>query len=113
MKIYYKKRSINIPVKKPGFPGKISGLMFHSPKKAPNLLFEFKNYTNISFHSYFVFFPFLIIWLDSKNKVIQWRIAKPFSSGISCTKKFRKCIEIPLKSENNRLMHFFVGKGKI
>lgn len=113
MRIHYKRKSISVSAKKARSFKKFSGLMFRSLSKSQNLLFEFNKETSISFHSYFVFFKFMIIWLDSKNKVIEYKIVKPFSLKISCQKKFKKCLEIPLKNKNKKIIDFFVGNGKI
>ena len=77
MIIKFKKQKINIPLKKASLFGKFSGLMFKS-KNAENILFEFRKKTRITIHSFFVFFPFLIIWLDDDNFVVEKRIVKPF-----------------------------------
>jgi len=72
------------------------GLMFSRRKKAKILLFEFKKPVKMAIHSYFVFFPFLAIWLDSKNKVLDLKIVKPFKIGVLPSEKFTRLIEIPL-----------------
>jgi len=112
MKIIYKAKAVNLDIKKVNTFGKFLGLMFRSAKKSKNLLFEFEKNTSTSFHSCFVFFPFLILWLDSNNEVIEYKIVKPFTFKVSCSKKFKKCIEIPLKKENKTIIKFFVGKRK-
>ena len=71
-------KRVLVNVRRAEFFSKFFGLMFKS-KNTENLLFEFKNDVKISFHSFFVFFSFLIIWLNPKNDVIEWRIVKPFS----------------------------------
>jgi uncharacterized membrane protein (UPF0127 family) len=82
---------------------KIIGLMFHSKERCPAMLFEFKKQTNIRIHSLFVFFPFIAIWLDDKNKVVDIKIVKPFRLSIPSKKPFYKLLEIPLnkKYSNN------------
>jgi uncharacterized membrane protein (UPF0127 family) len=112
MKIHYKKKSINIPVKKVSYLGEGIGLMFHS-KNTNNLLFEFNKQSNMKIHSIFVFFDFLAIWLNEKNKVIGWKVVKPFTPSVSPKKSFSKLIEVPINDKNRKISHFFDGKGKV
>ena len=78
---------------------KIIGLMFKSRKKAEVLLFEFKEQTQLKIHSFFVFFSFVAIWLDKKNKVVEIKKIKPFTVAV-CPKKFyRRLIEIPINEK--------------
>lgn len=74
---------------------KYIGLMFKTRKTIP-LLFEFKEDVNLSIHSYFVFFPFRIIWLDKDDNVIEEKIVKPFTLSVRPSKSFRKILEIPI-----------------
>ena len=108
MEIIYKNKKIKISVKKVSSFRKITGLMFRS-NKTKNLLFEFGKKTKIHIHSYCVFFDFLAIWLDEKNKVIEWKYVKPFTFHINPKKPFSKLIEIPLNNKNKEIMKFFVG----
>jgi uncharacterized membrane protein (UPF0127 family) len=112
MKIYYKNKSINVSIKKPSPFNRLIGLMFKS-KTNENLLFEFNKDTKMSIHSYFVSFDFLAVWLDKNNRVIEWKIVKPFSFIVRPRKPYLKLIEVPLNSKNKRIIDFFVGKGKI
>lgn len=73
---------------------KVSGLMFRTRKTSP-LLFEFKHDVHLAIHSFFVFFAFRAIWLDSDGKIIEQRTVKPFSLSVRPKKPFRKLIEIP------------------
>ena len=82
-------------------------------RKTSNLLFYFNEYTDMPIHSFFVFFDFLAIWTDEKNKVIDFKIVKPFTSIIKSKKPFRKLIELPLNDDNKPVIQFFVGKGKV
>ena len=112
MKIIYKNKEISVPVKKVSGLGEIAGLMFKR-KSTKNLLFEFKGKTKINLHSCFVFFNFLSIWLNEKNKVIEWKYVKPFVFRIKPKKDFIKIVEIPLNKKNKKIAEFFVDKGKI
>ena len=109
MKFFYKKKAIEIPAKKVSEIGKILGLMFRT-KNTDNLLFEFNKNTCMSIHSLFVFFPFLAIWLNDKNKVIEFKIVKPFSLLIKRKKLFSKLVEVPFNRKNKKILEFFVGK---
>lgn len=112
MKIYFKNKKINIPIKKVSGPGLIRGLTFKS-KNTNNLLFEFKKETNMGIHSFFVFFPFLAIWTNKKNEVINFKFVKPFNPVIKPKKPFQKLIEIPLNPKNKKIIEYFVGKRKV
>ena len=112
MKINFSRKQIEIPVKKVGFFGKISGLMFRT-RQTENLLFDFETATRMSFHSFFVFFDFLIIWLDEKNNVIDYEICRPFRARISTGKSFKKVVEVPLNRNNAKILRFFDGKRKV
>jgi len=109
MIIKYKNKKINIDAEKVSEIGKISGLMFKT-RQTKNLLFEFGKETRIKIHSFFVFFKFLAVWLNDKNKVIEWKMIKPFSIGYSPKKHFSKLIELPLNGKNRKTIQFLVGK---
>jgi len=70
--------------------------MFARKKKARALLFDFEKPSKIAIHSWFVFFPFVAIWLDNKNKVIDLRVVRPFRFYVSIKKPFSKLVEIPI-----------------
>ena len=76
--------------------GKIFGLMFKSKNKANALLFEFNEKTTMKIHSFFVFFPFIALWLDGKNQIIEKKIINPFGLSFSPKKPYKQLIEIPL-----------------
>jgi len=80
------------------------GLMFKS-KDSENLLFDLSGRWAI--HSWFVFFPFLALWLDEKNNVLEWKIVKPFSFFVKPKKTFSKLVEIPINSRNSKIISFF------
>jgi len=106
MKIFLGKKSIEIKVRKVSFLGKFVGLMFSSRKKG-NLLFEFRKEGRYAIHSFFVFYKFLAIWLDDKNRVLEWKVVKPFTPNISPKKPFRRLIEVPFNEENEDILKFF------
>lgn len=112
MRISYKNKSADVDAKKVSELGKLTGLMFRT-RNTPILLFEFNQDTDISIHSCFVFFPFLAVWTDSDGEIIEKKVVKPFSFSVRPEKKFRKLVEIPLNSQNKKIVDFLVGKGKI
>ena len=110
--IFFRKKKIRLDVKKTLFLGNIFGLMFRT-QSTENLLFSFSEDTDTEFHSFFVFFPFLMLWLDEKKIVIEWRIIMPFSTIKAPKKKFRNVVEIPCNPKNEKIIKIFVGRGKI
>jgi uncharacterized membrane protein (UPF0127 family) len=112
MKIYFNKKKIDIKVRKLGFFGKGTGLMFKF-RNTENLLFEFRKPGRHAIHSFFVFFPFLALWLDEKNRVLERKIVFPFKATVKPKKEFYKLIEIPVNRKNSRIIGFFVDKGKV
>lgn len=85
---------------------KFRGLMFRNVKNSPRLLFNGR----FAIHSYFVFFPFLTLWLDSENNVVDYKIVKPFKTYVNSSKKFSKILEIPLNKGNKNIVDSVVGK---
>ncbi|MAG38120.1 hypothetical protein CMI45_01910 [Candidatus Pacearchaeota archaeon] len=112
MKIYYNKKEIEVPVRSVSGFGKISGLMFRS-RETENLLFDLERESRMAIHSYFVFFPFLAVWLDGENRVLEFRKVRSFTFSVSPEKKFRKLVEIPINSENEGIIEFLVGRRKV
>lgn len=103
---------IEIPnVKKVSEFGKVRGLMFRRRENCPALLFEFQKPTEIKIHSCFVFFPFLALWLDYKNKIIEKRIVCPWKISVSPSiKKYNKLLEIPLNKFYSSEVKNLVGQ---
>lgn len=110
MNIFHKGKKISISVKETGFFTRGIGLTFKT-KTTRNLLFDFSRDVTWqgNLTSFFVFFPFLTLWLDEKNRVIDFKIIKPFVFSISQKKKFRKIIEIPINKSNFSLVKRFVN----
>lgn len=73
-----------------------TGLMFRT-RNTEALCFEFNKEVLVPIHSWFVFFPFIVIWKDSKDKVMEMRRVNPFQKNIYPRKPFRKLLEIPVK----------------
>ncbi len=109
MYIIYKNKKIAVRAKKVSFFGKFFGLMFRS-RNTENLLFDFSEKKNLSVHSLFVFFPFLIIWLDKHNRVIGQRVVSPFSTRIRPSSRYQRFIEFPFNAENASLIALVDGK---
>ena len=102
----YKHKKVEIDVKVCNFFWKIIGLMFTRRRKAKALLFDFKQLTRGGIHSYFVFFPFIAVWLDDKNKVVDVKLVKPFSPIIKSKKPFFRLVEIPVNKEYKDVVKF-------
>jgi len=109
MKIHFKKKSFSLEAKKVSSFGKFLGLMFKS-RNTGNLLFEFHPLEPRAIHSFFVFFPFLAIWLDRNNKVLEWNLVKPFTFVVTPKNSPAKLIELPLNEKNREIFGLFVDK---
>src|SRR3989344_5271772 len=106
--INFKNKKIKIPdVKKLSLFEKGIGLMFSPRKNAKALLFEFKKPAKMRFTSWFVFFPFLIIWLDDKNNVLDFKEVKPFTSHIPSEKPCKRVLEIPFNDNYEEIIKRF------
>jgi uncharacterized membrane protein (UPF0127 family) len=81
------------------------GLTFRTRKNARALLFEFEKPTNLKIHSCFVWFPFIAIWIDQKDKVIKKKIVHPWRVSINPKESFKKLIEIPINDFYRREIH--------
>lgn len=100
IEIFSNKRKIRLKVQKCNLFGMFRGLMFRRRENAPALLlFDFKKSLRIKIHSWFVFFPFLAVWLDDKNKIVEKRLVKPWKFLVLPRKKFMKLVEIPLNKK--------------
>jgi uncharacterized membrane protein (UPF0127 family) len=111
--VNFKGKKIDLEVKNTGFIRKGIGLTFRT-RNTSNLLFEFdKDVTwQGTLTSLFVFFPFLAIWLDKKNKVVDFQVIKPFIPSINQKNKFRKIIELPINQKNKDKIVRFIGIEK-
>jgi uncharacterized membrane protein (UPF0127 family) len=109
VRVAYKSRLIPITVKKTGFFTRGIGLMFKS-RFTSNLLFAFDKPVRLSITSFFVFFPFLALWLDRKNNVIHKEIILPWELAFKPEKPFYSLIEVPINEDNRALIAKFVEK---
>jgi uncharacterized membrane protein (UPF0127 family) len=99
-------KEITIPeVKELSKLGMIKGLMFRRRERANALLFNSQE----GIHSFFCFFPFLILWLDYDDNVVEFKIIKPWKFFINSKNNFSKFIEIPFNRRYKELIGFFVG----
>lgn len=112
IKVRYKRKSMYIDVNETGFFTRGIGLMFRS-KETKNLVFYFNRPVKLSITAYFVFFPFLAIWLDKNNRVIHKEVVKPWKLALKPKKSFYTLVEVPINSKNAQIIEFFVGKGNI
>jgi uncharacterized membrane protein (UPF0127 family) len=108
--IGYKGKKIKIVALNCNFFKKFSGLMFSNKEKAEILLFDFRIKQKISIHSLFVFYSFIAIWLDDKNKVVDLKKVKPFMFCVSPKKSCFKLVEIPINSKNEKIISKFFSK---
>ncbi len=112
MEINFENKKIEIfGVKKCNWFEKIIGLMFSRREKANVLVFSFNKQTKMAIHSFFVFFPFIAIWLDDKNKVIEIKKIKPFTLKESATNPYYKLVEIPINKKYKKIVSSFVTDG--
>lgn len=111
VKLNHNGRKITLNVHETNFLNRGIGLMFKS-RHTNNLLFEFNSEKEFSIHSLFVFFPFLAIWLNDRNKVVESRVVNPFSFKVKSKKRFRRLVEIPINEKNKAVIQLFVGKEK-
>jgi uncharacterized membrane protein (UPF0127 family) len=86
------------------------GLMFSSKKRAKILLFDLRKPVNLKIHSFFVFFPFVAIWLDEDKNLIEIKKILPFRILIKARKNFKYLIEIPLNGFYDDVLKSLVGK---
>jgi len=112
MKIKKGKQEIEIKVKKCGCFRKVFGLMFCRREKAKALLFEFSKPEKFHLTSLFVFFPFICVWLDERNNIIDIRKIKPFKFHVLSRRFYKKFIEIPISSHYKEIIQNLVGEEK-
>jgi len=98
----YKGKKFDIGARSCNSFRKFLGLMFTRRKKAEALLFDFKKPVDLRIHSFFVFFPFVAVWLDEKNKVIEAKKVRPFALSVGAKKPFAKLVEIPINRKYSK-----------
>jgi len=107
--IRYKKKRIEVIAKDCNFLDKFIGLMFSRRQKAEILMFRFMREQKIDIHSFFVFYSFIAVWLDSRNNVVDLKIVKPFSPYISHKKTAKSLIEIPINNYYSGIIKRLLG----
>lgn len=100
----FKNKKIWIECKDCNIFQKMRGLMFRKKENAQNLLFQFSDDKNIGFHSFFVFFHFVILWVNKDNKIIDYREVYPWKFKIKTPRHFAKVIEIPINNKNSKVL---------
>ena len=85
-----------------------TGLILRSKDTIP-CVFEFKKPVNFRISSLFVLFPFVAVWLDNKNKIVDIKIVKPFNFAIFPKKSFSKILEIPINEKYKEEIKLLVG----
>ncbi|MBI2448725.1 hypothetical protein HYV49_00330 [Candidatus Pacearchaeota archaeon] len=104
-KITLNDKIIEFPLKRCSSWDKFKGLMFsrnHSP-----LLIEIKDKP---IHSMFVFYPFLALWLNDENTIVDYKMINPFTSSVIPQSSFSKIIEIPYKGEFKDIIDGIIGQ---
>ena len=112
IRIRYKRRILSVDVKETNFFTRGTGLMFKS-RNTKNLVFYFGKPVKLAITSFFVFFPFLAVWLDKNYKVVHKEIVMPWKFALKPKKEFYSLVEFPINSKNVKIIEFFVGKGNI
>ncbi len=80
--------------------GKMKGMMFSSSGKKP-LLFVFDKENKVPIHMLFVFFELIVVWIDSKKRIADFKVMKPFTV-YSPKSKSKYVLEIPLTDGKNK-----------
>ena len=107
-RIFNRGKFIGLNVVRVNFFTQFTGLMF-SRRKTAIRLFSHAVDRRMPIHSWFVFYKFLIVWLDSKKRVVEWRVVKPFTSFVLPRKVCCAFLEIPLDDKYNKEIKFVVG----
>lgn len=108
----YKKKKIELEVIACNLFRDIWGLMFSRRERAKALMFHFKKPERMQIHSYFVFYPFVCVWLDEEEKVIDVKIVRPWTLSVKPKKSFVKLIEIPINKKYEKIINHLVGDTK-
>jgi uncharacterized membrane protein (UPF0127 family) len=94
----YKKKKVCLEVEECSGVMQGIGLTFRS-KSSRALLFDFYKPVRMAITSLFVFFPFIAVWLDDKNRILEIKAVKPFTFVCRPKKRFTKLLEIPINSK--------------
>lgn len=113
IELNHKGKKLTLKPKFCNFFERFKGLMFIRKEKAKALLFDFKKPVRIPIHSFFVFFPFLVLWLNNENEILEIRLVKPFNCLIHPKENFSKILEIPMNKKYNEIIKILVEDRKI
>ena len=86
------------------------GLTFRFRESAPALLFNQWRRGSMALTAVFVFFPFLVLWLDKNDNVLEVKRVKPFTYFIDSKTKYTKIVEIPINKKYRREIAAIVGE---
>lgn len=111
-RFFWRGSSLIVDVLKVNWFTQFIGLMFSS-RETKIRLFSYSKDSKIMIHSWFVFYPFIIIWLDKEKKVISWKKVLPFTFSVVPQKKFRHFIEVPFNSTNKKILKRFLSKEEL
>lgn len=75
--------------------GKTKGLMF-SRKKTVMFAFDYEQV--VPLHTFFVFFPITVLFLDNKKRIVEQTVMKPFSF-YSPLNKAKYVVELPFETK--------------
>jgi uncharacterized membrane protein (UPF0127 family) len=109
-KLIIGKNKIKVIAKDCNLLEKFIGLMFSKKEKAKTLLFSFKTEQKITIHSFFVFYPFIAVWLGKKNNVVDIKIVKPFEPCIFPRKPAFRLVEIPINKKNKKIAKLLISR---
>jgi len=79
---------------------KLWGFMFSLSRKKAKV-FVFKEERNVGVHMLFVFMSLFVVWLDSRKRVVDFRLMLPFFSYYSERAKY--IVEIPYSRKNAKI----------
>jgi len=99
-------KKITLDVEKCNLFGMFRGLMFRRREKVEALLFDFETPRRAAIHSLFVFFPFVAIWLDEDNKILEIKKVFPWKFFVFPKMNFCKLIEIPINERYRKILKF-------
>lgn len=109
LSLAYKGKRFTLKVHEVGFFRRGIGLMFRS-SRTKILLFSFRHPSRVAITSYFVFFPFVAVWLNKRGTVLEARIIKPFVVAVRPRFPSSYLVEIPFSPGTSRITRFLVGK---
>lgn len=113
IKIKSKKKRFEISLKVCNWFETFSGLMFTRREKAQALLFGFDKPVKLKIHSLFVFFPFVALWLDKDNNIVDKKLVNPFNFSVSSRKPYFRLVEIPINQKYSSITKFIVEDSKV